>query len=403
MLFGSFLSPTICGDKKYDSPKWQIDDSWTYDVEFHINFEREPIIMRFSIATNNLCLRVVEGTKNFYYAELNGRIRITGLAMIEGFPLRFEIRARNIKLSGDMEVKRESLAIHGVSIEFKGFLKVSFIPPLPIKGDASFYFEPDLTLLDFPLEVGKEWSTSSKILKINVSEDLINTILKIGEIIIKLVPADVAEQIEMLLEVLKEMFPFVTSIPELNLECLDRLNVTVDAGKYYTYRISFLDKIYLYYAPDVANFVKATVYSEWAEFFLMLISTTYTDPNAPDKPLPPQGPTRGKIGEKYEYETSTTDPRGLKIQYGWDWNGDGVVDEWTDWHESGEKVKISHVWEKRGNYEIRVKARNKEGLESKWSEPLTVKIRKIMIDIDSFQFFRNCNIIFFLILFFVYL
>jgi len=58
--------------------------------------------------------------------------------------------------------------------------------------------------------------------------------------------------------------------------------------------------------------------------------------------------------------------------YGWDWDGDLVVDEWTDWHNSGETCTTSHSWDNPSAYNVRVKAKDAWGNESGWSLLLTV-------------------------------
>ena len=97
---------------------------------------------------------------------------------------------------------------------------------------------------------------------------------------------------------------------------------------------------------------------------------------SPERSCKPSGPTSGKIGEEYNYTTGTTDPDGDQVKYGWDWDGDKVVDEWTSFYESGEPVTTSHTWTKKGIYNIRVKAQDKDGLESGWSDSLEVTMPK---------------------------
>jgi len=96
-------------------------------------------------------------------------------------------------------------------------------------------------------------------------------------------------------------------------------------------------------------------------------------PNTPNKP---SGPTSGKVGKEYTYTTSAVDPDGNKISYGWDWDGDMTVDEWTPLYISGEIIEISHSWSQRGTYNVRVKAKDEFGLESEWSDPLVVSMPK---------------------------
>lgn len=86
------------------------------------------------------------------------------------------------------------------------------------------------------------------------------------------------------------------------------------------------------------------------------------------------GPEKGKVGEEYEFEVVATDPDGDKVDYYVDW-GDGTY-EWYYYHDSGKKVKISHIWNKTGIYEIKVKARDRGMLESEWSDPLVVSMPK---------------------------
>jgi len=99
--------------------------------------------------------------------------------------------------------------------------------------------------------------------------------------------------------------------------------------------------------------------------------------NPPEKPSKPSGPTSGKTGETYTYTTSTTDPDENKVKYGWDWNGDKMVDVWTDLYTSGITVEASYSWNEEGTYEISVKAQDEHGLESDWSDPLPVSMPKI--------------------------
>ena len=94
----------------------------------------------------------------------------------------------------------------------------------------------------------------------------------------------------------------------------------------------------------------------------------------PDTPLRPDGPAIGNIGESITYLTSTIDPDGGNVKYGWDWNGDYVVDEWTNYYSSGQLCTTPHVWTSTGIYEIRVKAEDYGGEQSDFSSSKTVTI-----------------------------
>ena len=101
----------------------------------------------------------------------------------------------------------------------------------------------------------------------------------------------------------------------------------------------------------------------------------------PNKPNQPIGQTSGRKGKIYTYSTSSSDPNGDQVKYGWNWTGkigdrDLTVDVWTDFIASGESCETTHKWDKEGSYSITVKAQDKHGVESDWSDPLTVSMPK---------------------------
>jgi len=103
--------------------------------------------------------------------------------------------------------------------------------------------------------------------------------------------------------------------------------------------------------------------------------------NPPQKPARPSGPNSGKPGVQYIYTTSTTDPDEDQIYYMWDW-GDGNFSNWLGPYNSGETTSASYTWAQKGNYNIKVKAKDIYGDESNWSDPLAVTMP---LDISSIQ------------------
>jgi hypothetical protein len=93
----------------------------------------------------------------------------------------------------------------------------------------------------------------------------------------------------------------------------------------------------------------------------------------PAKPTTPLGSTEGKIGINYNYSTSTTDPDGDQVRYNFTW-GDGSYTGWIGSYLSGQEMSLSHNWSEKGQYEIKVKARDYWGGESDWSDPLPIKM-----------------------------
>jgi len=69
-------------------------------------------------------------------------------------------------------------------------------------------------------------------------------------------------------------------------------------------------------------------------------------------PCKPSGETNGKVGDEYTYSTSASDPNIYQVCYGWDWDGDLIVDEWTNYFNSGEEVFIPHIWNQKGKYHL---------------------------------------------------
>ncbi|KYK24510.1 hypothetical protein AYK24_05995 [Thermoplasmatales archaeon SG8-52-4] len=109
-----------------------------------------------------------------------------------------------------------------------------------------------------------------------------------------------------------------------------------------------------------------------------------TPPNKPEKP---DGPSSGKPGIKYSYCTVTTDPEGDDVYYWFDW-GDGKNSGWIGPFPSGQIVCENHTWSKKGTYEIKVKAKNTIGLQSKWSDPLSVSMpRNKILFLNLFEKF----------------
>ena len=112
--------------------------------------------------------------------------------------------------------------------------------------------------------------------------------------------------------------------------------------------------------------------------FSPTLTVVISQNQAPSKPSKPSGPTEGKPDETYTFSTSSTDPEGFDVKYGWDWNGDNLIDEWDDnsgnYYPSGQQISTSHSWTAQGTYSVKVKCKDVHGYESYWSDPLVVNI-----------------------------
>ncbi|MCK4332240.1 MAG: hypothetical protein KAV40_01530, partial [Thermoplasmatales archaeon] len=106
----------------------------------------------------------------------------------------------------------------------------------------------------------------------------------------------------------------------------------------------------------------------WKDVWLLKVSD---ENQPPDNPII-DGPTFGMPGIEYSYRTNIIDPEGDSCYCMWDW-GDDSYSAWLGPYDSGEVISASHAWSK-GGYEIRVKAKDVNGAESNWSDPLIIVI-----------------------------
>ncbi len=92
-------------------------------------------------------------------------------------------------------------------------------------------------------------------------------------------------------------------------------------------------------------------------------------------PIPHYRETKVEAGTLYAYTTSTEDIDGDQVYYRWDW-GDQSLSSWMGPYPSGVSINASHEWETKGIYDVRVKAKDENGMESDWSGPLIVDVPK---------------------------
>ena len=79
-----------------------------------------------------------------------------------------------------------------------------------------------------------------------------------------------------------------------------------------------------------------------------------------------KGQTEGKIGVAYSYTVVTQDTEDDEVLYYVDW-GDTTNSNWCGPYPSGENVTLSHTFTKKGDYTIKVKAKDVFHAESTWA------------------------------------
>jgi len=111
---------------------------------------------------------------------------------------------------------------------------------------------------------------------------------------------------------------------------------------------------------------------------------TFSSNNPPNPPNPPEnipdGLTKLKVGVKYGFSSSSTDPNGDKISYLFDWDygkgGNEKTDGWTLFMDAASSPIAYHKWKLNeiGSHQIVVRARDEYGYLSSWSSPLYVNV-----------------------------
>jgi hypothetical protein len=102
--------------------------------------------------------------------------------------------------------------------------------------------------------------------------------------------------------------------------------------------------------------------------------------NPPSTPNGPFGPDSGIINREYTYSTNTEEPDDEQIYFLFDWD-DGTNSGWLGPFNSFETCIATHTWLEKGNYIIRVKAKDEYNSESDWAE-LEVSMPKSMFYLD---------------------
>ncbi len=107
-------------------------------------------------------------------------------------------------------------------------------------------------------------------------------------------------------------------------------------------------KAYVYIRYDGNDY-----WSDWSEPLIINVRKPYFYPL--EEPL---GPTEIKPNESYTFSCKPLkrDPQGDKLSYKWDFD-DGTITDWIGPYDSDETCEISHTWTEKGNYRLRVKAK----------------------------------------------
>ncbi|MBP6975630.1 MAG: hypothetical protein KBB51_02245, partial [Candidatus Moranbacteria bacterium] len=100
------------------------------------------------------------------------------------------------------------------------------------------------------------------------------------------------------------------------------------------------------------------------------------NPNRPPTNPVISGPASGNQYASLAFSATTTDPDGDNIRYLFDWNSDGVGDEWSGgggWVASGTSQSLARTWITPDTYTFQVKTQDSQGNYSGWTRK-TIRI-----------------------------
>jgi len=94
-------------------------------------------------------------------------------------------------------------------------------------------------------------------------------------------------------------------------------------------------------------------------------TTRYEGNNTPPSTPSIKGEAKGSIHTSYDYTIQTTDPDQDDVRYHVDW-GDNTTTS-TGLNKSGAEITVSHTWNTKGTYNVKVKAIDEYYTESDWA------------------------------------
>jgi len=361
VIIGAVGNKTVSAtfdDNDADVPIWHVGDSWTYDVT--INGGIEEVAYLNNVEMKDLTFVVEEVQTDVYRlsmaSDLTGsvEVQLTDTLSLVG-------SLQEAEMSGTAYADKSTLAVEQIGpLHADGYVKPAILPRVAfeVNGDVSIFYGV-VSSLDFPINVGETWMVD----EIEMDFDL--SAVALGQTI----PIVMATYVE-----------------QHGLECTGWDTIQAGGITYDALKISndptqpLGNQLDIWYSPQIANIVKVVgrniplSWGGWGYYDIDLIlkSTTYNNP--PDAPETPSGETDGRAGVEYSYCTSGgIDPDGHKVKYGFDWTGDGTVDDWTNLVNSGEQACATHSYSSAGTYTIKAKTQDEKGAESdEWSPGLTV-------------------------------
>jgi len=329
-------------------PEWNIGNYWKYDMDFV--FQVEGFDANAVINNMYATLTEFEYTKNYQVYVLSISGDISGELSLN----KPEIDVADFygDFSGEAYINKNTLGIKKFEFFVDGFVNIPIIGRKDMDFEMSMDFSPSFDIFNFPIYPSEQpW-------QVHIDKATLYAHIDID------VPFGEHEY--------DSSVGFDDTISIKGAETINGYDSIVLGG-------DWGHRSNLYYAKDAGYLVKVdegiNLDDIISEFHLDLIETNYNTENLPpNPPNKPVGETEGEEKKEYSYETSTIDPNQDDVFYKFDW-GDGTYSDWLGPYSSGNKISATHKWFSKGAYTVMVKAKDINGIESSWSEPLSVMIK----------------------------
>jgi len=335
-------------------PIWNIGDTWVYDGSIE---GKQGTVAEFDIDFNDMTLEVSAVNPTNYTVDISVEEGdVTGRVSGE-LGIKVTGNLKDTFISGFFYVNKTDLAIDSFDVNIEGtvdaFIDVDFSAQLKtIFFDGITFDRMMYNTLDFPINIADTW-------------DRLETYV-ITEASVNLLPDPISLYFDIL---------------ETSFSCNLWDMVDVSGTDYDALKIQRNDENnHIWYSPRAGNIIKVDFSNMDLNFgyyldslTMNLKSTNYYVPTVPpETPSVPSGEAIVDVGTAVTYATSTTDQDGDKIRYIFDFSDGTTVT--SDFYESGVEASVSKIWEEKGNFEVKVKARDKWGGESDYSDVFSVEV-----------------------------
>lgn len=342
------------------APEWPVGTTWSYRVRFSLDAIDENNDISLYVTLNNLNCEVIQN-ESIYLLKVSSLISGSFSFDVKDGP-QFSGSLRNTNLNGFVKIEKDDISLKEINVDISGQISVNIIR-VNLGIDALIHYNGSVTPLHFPLQPRSNWTINSTNFTITGEIELPG--------ITKLIPS-VPNEFNV---------DEIVQSNEKNASCISYDNISTFAGFYPSYLIQINNDTDYFYSPVIGNFAKIFFGKEESDSFQYelvadLRSTNYIMPGAPNTPNVPIGTTSGEPNQPYNYTVNTTDPENDSIYYSFDW-GDDTISSWIGPVPSGESITVSKTWVEEGSYSVFVKAKDEQGNESPWSDPLPVSMPKI--------------------------